>query len=220
MAIYFGNKQLFENKIGTKPIREVYFGNSPIIQFGAPNFTADEIIGEKAPAGDVPNIKGYGTSIVVSTNNYNPGYGYTKYYADMIRITMMYGGGLVAYDKNGNVLVEITGTSSFSYMTAHWTLGSKCIINGVTMFDESYSSTDIPSARLSYKVYYSTSEKKWICEWNNKVYKGPECEWNYAYFRVAPTLWMIPAPEQIYFYNGSISIYELNKGKGIPEARK
>ena len=112
MPAYFGAKQLFRNRLGGRPIREIYWGNKHVMGYTAADYNASELIGEKAHAGDYPDISGDGTTLRVMTTNYNPGYAFTRYYCDHIKITMQYSGGLSVFDIDGNEVVTITGTIS------------------------------------------------------------------------------------------------------------
>ena len=219
MPAYWGAKQLFRDKCGNRSVREIYYGTKMIKGFTTASYTIDELIGEKAPAGDVPKISGNGSSLSVMTNKLNPGYAYTKYYCDHIKFVMIYSGGCVVYDYTGKEIINISGTISFNYLTAKWTLGSKCIINGTTVFDSSNTSRDMSDGRLTYEVYYDTATRKWTVEWNGGKYTGNEQEWEPTYMRVAPQIWIISSTAGVDAYNGSIAINYLNRAKGYPNAR-
>lgn len=219
MPAYFGSKQLFRNRNGGKSTREIYFGNKMIMGFNSADYSVDEIVKEKAPAGDYPQVTGTGSAISVGTVNYNPGYGFTKYYCDHIKIDMFYSGGLVVYDCEGNTKVEITGTFSFSFLTAKFTIGSKCIINGSTVFDESYSGNSTPANKLTYEVYFDTANRKWTVVFDGRTFTGGAEEWKPCYARVLCQMWMIPGYQDISFYNGAIHIQYMNRGRGYPNAK-
>lgn len=220
MPAYFGTKQLFRNRLNSSgAIREIYLGSKQVMGFTVADYVANELIGEKANAGAVPNISGSGTSLSVGTDNYNPGYAFTRYYCDHIKITMQYSGGLVVYDCDGNEVVNITGTISFSYLTAKWTIGSKCVINGTTVFDQSYTSSDIDANRLAYEVYYDTSTRKWTVLFNGGTYTGSEQEWIPTYMRIYCQFWFISSTSGITSVNGYIFVSYMNRARGYPDAR-
>lgn len=219
MPAYFGTKQLFRNRLGGGAVREIYLGNSKIMGFNDADYVANEFIGEKAQAGDYPNITGNGTSISIGTNNYNPGYAFSRYYCDHIKIVMQYSGGLIFYDCNGNEVVNITGTISFSYLTAKWTITSKCIINGTTVFDTTYTGKETPASRLTYEVYYDKSTRKWTVIFNGSTYTGPVQEWIPTYVRIYVQFWFISSTSGITSVNGYIFVQYLNKAVGYPLAR-
>ena len=219
MPAYFGSRQLFRNRNGGKATREIYFGNKMIMGVTNAEYNANEMVGEKAPMGDYPKITGTGSVIAVMTENYNPGYGFTKYYCDHIKISMMYSGGLVVFDCEGNTKVEITGTISFSYMSANWTIGTKIIINGNTVVDESWTGRDTPANKLTYEVYFDTANRRWTVLFDGRTLTGGSEEWKPSYARVLCQMWMIPGYQDISFYNGAIQIQYMNRARGYPDAK-
>ena len=114
MPAYIGAKQLFRNRLGGSPIREIYWGSKQVMGFTAADYNTNELIAEKAPAGDYPDISGNGSSLGIMTTNYNPGYAFTRYYCDHIKFVLQYSGGLSVFDIDGNEVVTITGTISFN----------------------------------------------------------------------------------------------------------
>lgn len=220
MAGYLGSKQLFRNRLGKSAVREIYLGSKQVMGFTPADYVTSEWIGEKAHAGDVPIITtNAGTSATVSTNNYNPGHAYTKYFCDHIKVMMQYSGGIVVYDCDGNVVVDIVGTISFNYLNAKWTIGSKCIINGTTVFDTEYSNRDISTGRLTYEVFYDLNTKKWTVIWNGGTYTGGVEEWRPTYMRVSPQLWFISSTAGVDFFNGYLFVSDMNRARGYPNAR-
>lgn len=219
MPAYLGTKQLFRNRLGGGAVREIYFGSNKVMGFNDASYIADEFIGEKAPAGDYPKITGNGTNITIGTTNYNPGYAFSKYYCDHIKIMMMYSGGLIFYDCNGNEVVNITGTISFNYLTAKWTITSTCVINGVTVLDTSYKGSDTPANRLTYEVYYDRTTKKWTLIYNGATYTGSAQEWIPTYVRIYTQFWFISSTSGITSVNGIIYVEYLNRAVGYPLAR-
>ena len=190
-----------------------------IMGFNSADFNANEIVREKAPAGDYPDVTGTGSVISIRTNNYNPGYGFSKYYCDHVKVEFMYSGGLVFFDCEGNAKVEITGTISFSYLTAQWTIGSKCIINGSTVFDESYKSNSTPANKLTYEVFFDTINRRWTVLFDGRTFTGGAEEWKPSYFRALCQMWFISGYQDISFYNGSVTARVMNRGRGYPNAK-
>lgn len=219
MPAYFGSKQLFRNRNGSKATREIYFGNKMIMGFNSADYSADEIVKEKAPSGDYPEVTGTGSRIGISTVNYNPGYGFSKYYCDHVKIAFQYSGTFVVFDCEGNTKIEITQTISFSFASANWTMGSKCVINGVTVFDSSETARDVIASRLEYEIYYNTSARKWYVIWNGGTYTGSVEEWKPAFFRAMPQMWFIISQYDQVFVNGIITLSDMNRARGYPNAK-
>lgn len=219
MPAYFGSKQLFRNRNGGGATREIYFGNNIIMGFKSADYVTSEIVPEKAPAGESPEISTGSSMLVVRTKNYNPGYGFSKYYCDHVKIVYTYSGGFVMYDCEGNVKVEISAGISFSYLSANWTITSKCAINGSTVFDESYTSRDTPANKLTYEVYFNTSTRKWTVMFDGRTFTGGAEEWKPSYFRALCQMWFISSTSGITMLNGSVGLSEMNKAVGYPSAK-
>lgn len=219
MSSYLGSRQLFRNRFGGRTLREIYFGNKLITGFTNADYSADEFIGEKAPAGEAPEIRGTGSQISVMTKNYNPGYAFSRYYCDHIKIVLQYSGGCVFYDCNGNVAVEISGTISFNYLSAEWTIGSKCSIYGKEVFNQSHKQRDTPANLLTYEVYFNTNTRKWTVLFNGGTYTGNEMEWIPTYVRIYAQMWFISSMAGLTTVNGVVYITNMNRGRGMPNAR-
>lgn len=219
MPAYFGAKQLFRNRVGNSPIREIYWGSKQVMGFTAADYNANELIGEKAQGGDYPQITGNGSTLGVMTTNYNPGYAFTRYYCDHIKIVMQYSGGLSVFDIDGNEVVTISGTISFNYLTAKWTITSKCVINGTIVLDTTYEGSDTPANRLTYELYFDTSRRQWTLLFNGGTYRGSVQEWKPTYMRIYCQFWFISAYTGITMVNGVISVQYMNRARGYPNAR-
>lgn len=219
MSLYLGARQLFLNRLGSKTLREIYFGNKLITGFTDADYSVDELIAEKAQAGEAPDIKAGNNILSVMSKNYNPGYAYSRYYCDHLKILMQYSGECIFYDRNGNEVINIRGTISFSYLSGKWTIGSKCIINGVTVFDQSNTQKDTPASLLTYEIYYNTSTRKWTVIWNGGTYTSSEVDWTPTYFRVRVEMWFISSTAGITTINGVIYLQNFNRGRGMPNAR-
>lgn len=219
MPAYLGQKQLFRNRLGGGAIREIYFGNKMVMGFTNADYNANELIGQAAPAGGVPSISGNGSSLSVGTIKYNPGYAFSRYYCDHIKIVMQYSGGLIFYDVDGNEAVSITGTISFNYLTAKWTIVSKCYIYGQEKFNSSWSGSDTPANRLTYEVYFDRGTRQWTVIFNGGTYRGSAMEWKPTYVRVACQFWFISSTSGITSVNGYIFINYMNRARGYPNAR-
>ena len=219
MPAYFGAKQLFRNKLGASPIREIYWGSKHVMGFTVAEYNANELIAEKAQNGDYPSISGTGTSLSVKTNNYNPGYAFTKYYCDHIKIVMQYSGGLSVFDCDGNEVVTITGTISFNYSTAQWTITSKCVINGATVLDTEYKGSDTPANMLTYELYFDRIARQWTLLFNGGTYRGSVQEWKPTYMRIYCQFWFISGYAGITAVDGIIFVEYMNRARGYPDAR-
>ena len=219
MGAYLGTRQLFLNRFGARTLREIYFGNKMITGFTDADYSVDELIGEAAPGGEAPKVSASGTAVSIMTKNYNPGYVYSRYYCDHIKIMFQYSGDLILYDRNGNEIVNIRGTISFNYLTAKWTIGSKCIINGVTVFDKSNTQNSTPANLLTYEVYYNTATRKWTVIWNGGTYTSSEIDWTPTYFRLRCEFWFISSTSGITAMNGVVYVQYFNRGRGMPNAR-
>ena len=219
MPAYIGAKQLFRNRLGGSPIREIYWGSKQVMGFTAADYNTNELIAEKAPAGDYPDISGNGSSLGIMTTNYNPGYAFTRYYCDHIKFVLQYSGGLSVFDIDGNEVVTITGTISFNYLTAKWTITSKCVVNGSTILDTTYEGSDTPANRLTYELYFDRATRQWTLLFNGGTYRGSVQEWKPTYMRVYCQFWFISGYSGITMVNGVVSIQYLNRGRGYPNAR-
>lgn len=219
MPAYFGRNQLFRNRNGTGALREIYFGNQMIMGFNSANYSADEIVKEKAPAGDYPEVNGNGSTITISTVNYNPGYGFSKYYCDHVKLQFTYSGTFLVFDCEGNTKVEITQTISFSFASANWTMGSKCVINGNVVFDSSHTARDVVGSKLTYEVYFDLSSRRWCVIWDGGTYYGNVEEWKPTYFRAMPQMWFIISQYDQIFVNGVIGLTNMNRARGYPNAK-
>lgn len=219
MPAYFGAKQLFRNRLGGSPIREIYLGNSKVMGFSAADYNANELIAEKAQGGDYPSISGTGSNLSVKTNNYNPGYAFTRYYCDHIKIVMQYSGGLSVFDIDGKEVATINATISFNYLTAKWTITSKCVVNGTTILDTTYEGSDTPPSRLTYELYFDTSSRQWTLIFNGGTYRGGVQEWKPTYMRIYCQFWFISAYTGITMVDGIVFINYMNRARGYPNAR-
>ena len=198
---------------------DIYFGNKLITGFTSADYSANEFISEKAPGGEAPEISGNGSQVSVMTKNLNPGYAFSRYYCDHIKVEFQYSGGCILYDCNGNVAVEITGTISFNYMTAKWTIGSKCAIYGKEVFNQSHTERDTQAKYLTYEIFYDTSTRKWTVHFNGGTYTGNEMEWIPTYVRIYAQMWFISGSQGITAVNGIVRMTNLNRGRGMPNAR-
>ena len=220
MPLYLGNKQLSRNFIGSSPIREIYFGNKTIMGFVDASYSADEMVGTPIDNSSVyPEITGTGSRIVVSTKDYTPGYGYTKYFCDYMEYTMMYSGDIYVFDKNGNELISIVCTVSWSFAKNEWTLTCKVTMFGKVLMDVTNKSTNIDSANLNGKIYYDTSSKQWVFERNGSVVKSDVVEWQPTYFRLTPKIWFLISTASSMFFDGNIAITKMNRAVGYPNAK-
>ena len=219
MSSYLGAKQLFMNRFGARTLREIYFGNKMITGFTDADYSVDELIGEKAHAGEAPKIEAINKSLFVTSKNDNPGYAYSKYFCDHLKFQLQYSGECIFYDCNGNEVLNIRGTISFSYLSGKWTIGSKCVINGVTVFDQSNTQKDTPANLLTYEIYYNTTTRKWTVIWNGGTYTGNAVDWTPTYFRLRVEMWFISSTVGITTVNGVIFIQYLNRGRGMLNAR-
>lgn len=219
MPVYFGAKQLFRNRLGGGAIREIYLGSKQVMGFTTADYSTNEWVGEKAHAGDYPEISANGTSASIGTNELNPGYGFTKYYCDHLKFYFQYSGSAVVYDCNGNEVVNITSTISFDYLTANWTIGSTIVINGSIKRDTSYSSTSTPADKLTYEVYYNLSTRQWTVIFDGSTYTGNTMEWIPTFVRLGCQMWFISSISGISAFNGFVWVTYMNRARGYPSAR-
>ena len=219
MPAYFGNKQLFRNRNGSGATREIYFGNKMIMGFTDSEYSTSEIVREKAPAGDYPDVTTNTGVIVIGTNNYNPGYGFSKYYCDHVTVTFIYNGELAFFDCDGNSKIDIYSHISFSYLSAQWTITSRIKINGETKLDENWTGRDTPDNKISFEAYFDTSTRKWTVKYDGRTFTGNAEEWKPSYLRAMCQMWLIPGYQTINTYNGHVSLRNMNRGRGYPSAK-
>ena len=219
MPGYFGAKQLFRNRFGGSPIREIYWGSKQIMGFTSADYNTNELIGEAVSGGEYPTISGDGSMLSVGTVEYTPCYAFTRYYCDHMKIIMQYSGGLVFFDCEGNEVVNISGSISFSYLEAKWTITSKCVFNGTTVLNSTWEGSDTPANRLTYEVYFDRGSRRWVLIFDGGTYYGPVVEWKPTYARVYCQFWFISGYAGITMVNGYIRIAYMNRARGYPNAR-
>lgn len=219
MGAYLGKNELFLNRFGKRTLREIYFGNKMITGFTDADYSADEMIGEKIQSGDYPVIKGTGSVITVSTNNYNPGYGFNKYYCDHMKFWFFYSGYVDVYDCKGNAVIAIENSISFSFATGKWEVGRKISIYGSEVFNKTTKATSIDQSYLEYEFYYDKNTRKWVVLHEGGTYTSGETDWYPVYCRLRPQIWFLISTYDSQFFDGSINITYMNKAQGMPLAR-
>ncbi len=219
MGAYLGSKMLFVNKFGSKELREMYLGNQLIYGFTNADYSVDEMVGEKAPAGDYPVIKGTGSVITVSTNKYNPGYGYTKYYCDHMNFYFFYSGVVEVFDRYGNEIITVNNGISFSFASGKWEVTRKVTIYGQEVLNKTTKETDINQNYLTYEIYYDTANRQWVVVNCGNQYRSAVKDWIPAYFRLRPQIWFLISTVSTQIFDGSINVTYMNRAKGMPNAK-
>lgn len=220
MPLYSGSKQTFRNRYAGNPIREIYFGNSKVMGFNGASYSANEIVGGTIGNSSVlPTITGNGTTIVVSTTDYTSGNGYTKYYCDYMEYTMFYSANVYVFDSVGNQLISVECSDSWSFMEGKWTVTCKVTMFGSVVYNTENKTSSMESGYLTCKLYYDLTNKQWVFERNGQVARSGVVEWQPTYFCVRPFMWFMISTYVDYFFDGSISITNMNKAVGYPNAR-
>lgn len=219
MPAYLGSKQLFRNRISTNPIREIYLGSKKIMGFQNANYSADEITAKPLSNSKIlPKISGTGSIINVSTNDYTSGFAYSKFYCDHLEYNMMYSGDCFVYDSSGNKIISVECTDSFSFASGKWTLTCKVTMFGTQVLNDSHSSSQIDGARLAVKLFYDHANKQWVFQRAGVEKRSEVTEWQPTYFSVSPRMWFIISTYDSMFFDGIISITNMNKAVGYPQA--
>ena len=220
MPAYYGAKQLFRNRLSTRPVREIYLGTNRVMGYANAQYSADEITTKAINNVEKPpTIKGTGSAISVSTTGYASGYAYSKYYCDRIEATMMYAGNYYFYDSSGNTIVSIECDCTFSYATARWTLSCKASVLGKQIINTSKSSSNMDSNRLAIKIYYNFTTSQWNIEYGGSTYASDTTEWQPTYFCVMPQMWFIISQYDSQFFNGTITLTKIERAYGYPQAK-
>lgn len=158
------------------------------------------------------------SGIAVSTKDYVSGYAYSKYYCDHLEYTMMYSGTAIFYDTNGNEIVKIECTDSFSFMHGKWTLTCKVTMLGEVVYDNSVDTTSIEEKYVTIKIYFDLANKQWVFERAGVTKRSKVTEWQPTYFSVSPRMWFIISQYDSMFFDGFIRITYMNKAVGYPQA--
>lgn len=220
MPLYNGSKQTFRNRYAGQPIREIYFGNSKVMGFNNASYTLDEIVGAPIANSDLmPTVTANGSAITVSTTDYVSAFGYTKYYCDYMEYSLFYSANVAVYDSAGNMIISIVCSDSWSFASGKWTLGCKVTMFDTVMMDVENVSANMDSANLLGKIYYDFTSKRWVFERNGQVVRSGVVEWQPTYMSVMPKWWFMISTYVNYYFDGSITITNMNRAVGYPRAK-
>ena len=188
--------------------------------FNGASYTLDEIVGAPiANSNLMPTLNATGSSIVVSTTDYVSTYGYTKYYCDHMEYTMFYSANVYVYDSVGNQLISVECSDSWSFMDGKWTVTCKVTMFGSVVLNVSNETASMESGLLTCKLYYDLNNKQWVFERNGQVVRSGVVEWQPTYFCVMPKWWFMISTYVDYYFDGSITITNMNKAVGYPRAK-